>query len=173
VAPEGYPEENACSAAIRISYGKFDYFNGGDLIRTHTPGTWKHIEMPVGMATGPVDVCEVNHHAKDAMSAEFVRAVAPRVFVIQGFALSHPDAIALKAMVAKNIYPGERDIFTSHLFDVNKTVLGPSLVRQLKSTQGHTVVRVQPGGDQYEVFVLDDTSENFTIKSIHGKYESR
>ncbi|MCE6989857.1 ComEC/Rec2 family competence protein [Dyadobacter sp. CY323] len=170
---DDYPEENACSAAIRISYGKFDYFNGGDLIRTHTPGTWKHIEMPVGLAAGPVDVCEANHHAKDAMSAEFVRAVAPRVFVIQGFALSHPDAIALKAMLAKNIYPGERDIFTSHLFDVNKTVLGSTLVRQLKSTQGHTVIRVHPGGDSYEVYVLDDTSENFIIKSIHGKYESR
>jgi beta-lactamase superfamily II metal-dependent hydrolase len=173
LAEDEYPEENACSVALRISYGKFDYFNGGDLIRTHTPGTWKHIEMPVGLAAGPVDVVEANHHAKDAMSAEFVRAVAPRVFVIQGFALSHPDAIALKAMYAKNIYPGERDIFTTHLFDVNKVVLGSTLVRQLKSTQGHTVVRVQPGGESYEVYVLDDTTENFTIKSIHGKYESR
>lgn len=173
LAVEDYPEENACSAAIKISYGKFDYFNGGDLVRTSKTGTWKDIEYPVGIATGPVDVCEVNHHGKDAMSADFVRAVTPRVFVIQGFALSHPDAIAMKAMLAKNIYPGERDIFTSHLFDVNKKVLGQSLVRQFKSTQGHTVVRVYPGGDHYEIYVLDDTSEKYTIKSIHGKYESR
>lgn len=173
LSAEDYPEENACSAAIRISYGKFDYFNGGDLVRTTKPGTWKDIEFPVGIATGPVDVCEVNHHGKDAMSAAFVRAVAPRVFIIQGFALSHPDAIAMKTMRAKNIYPGERDIFTSHLFDVNKKVLGSTLVNDFKSTQGHTVVRVYPGGDQYEVYILDDTSENFIIKSSHGKYESR
>src|SRR5690554_4151926 len=38
-----YPEENACSAAIRISYGKFDYFTGGDLVHSYSPGTWKDI----------------------------------------------------------------------------------------------------------------------------------
>jgi len=31
--PEQYPSENMCSIATRISYGKFDYFTGGD-----TPG---------------------------------------------------------------------------------------------------------------------------------------
>jgi len=67
LAEEEYPGENACSAAIRISYGKFDYFNGGDLVHDYSPGTWRDIETPIGMATGNVDVCEVNHHAKDAM----------------------------------------------------------------------------------------------------------
>jgi len=169
---EEYPEENALSTAIRISYGKFDYFNGGDLVHTYSPGTWKDIETPVGLATGPVDVCEANHHAKDAMGEGFIRAVRPRIFVIQGFALSHPDVPALRNMVSRKIYAGERDIFTSHLFDVNRKVLGEKLVGQLKSTQGHTVIRVYPGGDNYEVYILDDTSENFTIKAIHGQYKS-
>lgn len=167
-----YPEENLCSAAIRISYGKFDYFNGGDILHSYAPGTWKDLETPVGMALGKVDVCEANHHAKDAMGKGFLQAVQPRVIVVQGFALSHPDATALRNMLSKEIYPGDRDIFLTHLFDVNRTVLGEKLISQLKSTGGHVVVRVRPGGDSYQIYVLDDTSESYTIKGGYGPYES-
>jgi beta-lactamase superfamily II metal-dependent hydrolase len=169
---EEYPEENALSTALRISYGNFEYFNGGDLVHTYSPGTWKDIETPVGLATGPVDVCVANHHAKDAMGEGFIKAVRPRVFVIQGFALSHPDATALQNMVSHKIYEGERDIFTTHLFDVNRVALGEQLVSQLKSTQGHIVIRVAPGGNSYKVYILDDTSESFTIKGMYGPYKS-
>jgi hypothetical protein len=131
------------------------------------------IETPVGLVTGPLDVCEANHHAKDAMGKGFIQAVRPRVFVIQGFALSHPDALALRNMLSHSIYTGERDIFTSHLFDANRLVLGKRLVEQLKSEEGHIVIRVYPGGDDYEIYILDDSSESFTIRSIHGPYESR
>ena len=55
-----------------MSYGKFDYFNGGDLT-TGAPGTWQDIETPVGLVTGPVDVCIANHHAYyDAMGVLFL-----------------------------------------------------------------------------------------------------
>jgi beta-lactamase superfamily II metal-dependent hydrolase len=169
---EEYPEENALSTALRISYGNFKYFNGGDLVHTYSPGTWKDIETPVGLATGPVDVCVANHHAKDAMGEGFIRAVRPRVFVIQGFALSHPDSTALRNMLSRKIYEGERDIFTTHLFDVNRKVLGEQLVGQLKSTLGHIVIRVNPGGNSYNVYILDDSAENFKVTDIHGPYLS-
>jgi hypothetical protein len=32
---------------------------------------------------------------------------------------------------------------------------------------------VNPGGASYRVFVLDNSSESFTVKAIHGPYESR
>ncbi|HZH72287.1 MAG TPA: MBL fold metallo-hydrolase [Mariniphaga sp.] len=169
---EEYPEENALSTAIRISYGKFGYFNGGDLVHTYSPGTWKDIETPVGLATGQVDVCVANHHAKDAMGAGFIKAVRPQVFVIQGFALSHPDAAALRNMLSHRIYPDKRDVFTTHIFDVNRTVLGENLVGQLKSTKGHIVIRVNPGGNSFNVFILDDSSESFTIQGLFGPYKS-
>jgi hypothetical protein len=31
---------------------------------------------------------------------------------------------------------------------------------------------VDPGGAFYQVFVLDNSSESFTVKAIHGPYES-
>jgi len=168
-----YPEENALNTAIRISYGKCDYFNGGDLVHAYSPGTWKDIETPVGLATGPVEVCVANHHAKDATGEGFVKAVRPQVFVIQAFALSHPDATALRNMLSREIYPDERDVFSTHLFDVNRAVLGDELVSQLKSTRGHIVIRVNHGGDSFKVYVLDDASEDFTIKAVYGPYTSK
>lgn len=173
LSKEEYPEENALSAAILISYGNFDYYNGGDIVHTYSPGTWMDIETPVGLATGPLDVCEVNHHGKDAMGKGFIQAVRPRVFVMQAFALSHPDALALKNMLSQTIYPGERDVFTTHLFEANRMVLGKRLVGQLKCQQGHIVIRVYQGGDKYEIYILDDTTESFQINAIHGPYESR
>lgn len=75
-------------------------------------------------------------------------------------------------MLSHDIYAGERDIFATNLFDVNQVALGEQMVSQLKSTQGHIVIRVKPGGENYQVYILDDSSESFNIKAIHGPYES-
>jgi len=167
---EEYPEENACSAAIRISYGKFDYFNGGDLVHTYSPGTWKDIETPVGLVTGPVEVCEANHHAyHDAMGEAFLKAVRPRVVIMQLWSAGHPDHRVLQRMLDHSVYPGERDIFATNLMEATQIVLGRR-TGQMKSRQGHIVVRVNPGGDRYMIYILDDSAENFKVTNIHGPY---
>ncbi len=166
-----YPNENKCSIAIRISYGKFDYFNGGDLT-TGTQGTWQDIETPVGLVTGPVEVCEANHHAYlDAMGTLFLQAVRPRIIVLQTWSPSQPDNGVLSRMLSTATYPGPRDIFATNIMDETKVVIGPRL-NSLKSQQGHIVIRVNPGGETYMVYILDDSEENFRIKSIHGPYIS-
>jgi hypothetical protein len=43
----------------------------------------------------------------------------------------------------------------------------------LKSSQGHVVLRVQPGGESFRVIILDDSVEQFHVKAVHGPYESR
>ena len=42
-----------------------------------------------------------------------------------------------------------------------------------KSDQGHILVRVEPGGAQYTVIILDDRAESFIVKAVHGPYTSR
>ena len=42
----------------------------------------------------------------------------------------------------------------------------------MKSQHGHIVLRVAPGGAQYEVIVLDDTVEDGKIKARFGPYQS-
>ncbi len=168
---EEYPGENMLSCAFRLTYGKFDYFNGGD-ITTGSPGTWQDIETPVGLVTGPVDICIANHHAYfDAMGASFLKAVRPRVFIIQIWSPSQPDNSVLARMLSEKTYPGPRDIFATNIMDETRVVIG-SRIERLKSTQGHIVIRVNPGGNSYMIYILDDSNENFEIKDIHGPYIS-
>ncbi|MDD4192463.1 MAG: MBL fold metallo-hydrolase [Mangrovibacterium sp.] len=166
--PEEYPGENKLSCAIRMSYGKFDYFNGGDLT-TGAPGTWQDIETPVGLVTGPVEVCEANHHAYyDAMGAPFLQAVRPKVMIVQIWSPGQPDNRVLSWMMSQGTYPGPRDVFTTNLMEETRVVSGRT--DQLKSRQGHIVIRVNPGGENYMIYILDDSQENFRIKAIHGPY---
>ncbi|WP_423126705.1 ComEC/Rec2 family competence protein [Gaoshiqia sp. Z1-71] len=163
-----YPGENACSSAFRLSYGKFDYFNGGDLT-TGAPGSWQDIETPVGLVTGPVDVCIANHHAYyDAMGVSFLQAVRPRVHIIQVWAPSHPSPSVLARMMSGWTYPGPRDIFATNTMEETRVVSGR--MDDLKSQQGHIVVRVSPGGENYMIYILDDSAESFKVKAVHGPY---
>lgn len=171
LTPAEYPGENKLSIAFRLSYGKFDYFNGGDLTNG-APGTWQDIETPVGLVAGPVDVCEANHHAYyDAMGVSFLQAVRPRVIIVQIWSPSQPDNRVLSWMLSSGTYPGPRDIFATNMMEETKVVVGERL-NSLKSQQGHIVIRVNPGGESYMIYILDDAQENFSIKAIHGPYTS-
>ncbi len=164
-----YPGENQVSCAFRLSYGKFDYFNGGDLT-TGAPESWQDIETPVGRVTGPVDVCVANHHAYyDAMGYLFLQAVRPRVHLIMSWAPSHPSPSVLARMMSEGTYPGPRDVFSTNVMEETHTVIG-GRVDNMKSLQGHIVIRVAPGGETYTIFILDDSAENFKIKSVQGPY---
>lgn len=166
-----YPNENMCSIVFRLSYGKFDYYNGGDII-AGAPGTWRDIETPVSLVTGPVDVCLANHHAYyDAMSSSFIRALRPRVHIIQAWSPSHPSPSVLARMMSTWTYPGPRDVFSTNIMEATKLVIG-SRLNKLKSQQGHIIIRVNPGGETYMIYILDDAEENFRIKAIHGPYNS-
>jgi len=168
--PEEIPGENMCSIAFRLSYGKFDYFNGGDLT-AGSPGSWQDIETQVGLVTGPVEVCEANHHAYyDAMGVPFLQALRPRVIIIQVWSPSQPAANILARMLSNWTYSGPRDIFATNTMEETRVVCGR--MDSLKSQQGHIVVRVNPGGGSYMIYILDDSDEQFSIKSIHGPYKS-
>ena len=78
----------------------------------------------------------------------------------------------LDRLYSTQLYPGPRDVFATNMLEPNKQVIG-DLLERLKSSQGHIVIRVSPGGDSFLVVILDDTSESFAVKSVHGPYSSR
>lgn len=155
------PTENMCSAAIRVSYGKFSYYTGGDLTCSTNDGEapWRDIETPVARATGPVDVAVVNHHGYyDAAGPEFVKLLRPKVFIIPTWHISHPDTMQLERLERHS-----RQIYATNLTDISK-LLNARLLAGLASAEGHVVVRVHPGGDPFEVMVLDHTDESDRVK---------
>lgn len=78
----------------------------------------------------------------------------------------------LKRLLSTKLYPGPRDIFATHIMEVNRLVIG-ELLDRLAGDRGHIVIRVAPGGDAYQVILLDDTAERYQVSAIHGPYISR
>jgi hypothetical protein len=171
---EDRPSENMCSAGLRLSYGKFDYFTGGDIPGIPYEGfpPWHDVETPVAQAVGPGEACILNHHGYiDSQNAFFVGTLRPRVWILNVWDSAHPTARVYSRLQSTRIYPGPRDIFATNMHDANRLVVVG--LDKLASARGHIVIRVAPGGDTYRVVILDDSAESYRVTAVHGPYESR
>lgn len=172
--PADYPIENNLSIAFRVSYGRFDYYSGGDLSArdVEIDPSMVNVETAVARASGPVDAMKANHHGSwDANSAAFLRLLQPRVIVVSSRAEGHPAANTYARMTSTATWPGPRDIFITNVSPA--TFRTTYEIGKAASTQGHVVIRVDRGGDHYRVFVLDDTDESLRVKAAFGPYASR
>jgi len=171
---EDWPDENMCSIAFNLRYGRFNYFTGGDMPGVADTGVpqWHDVETPVGNVVGPVDVHVVNHHGyPDAANRTFLESLKPRVNIISGWSPTHPGTRVMYRLLSKRLYPGPRDTFITNLLPETKIVLG-SWMLKFKSEQGHILVRVLPGGAKYQVIILDQESEEYVVKAVHGPYDA-
>lgn len=170
-------QENPLSIALKISYGAFDYFTGGDNTGLQGFGlpAWFDVETPMAEVVGAVDVMTLNHHGnRDAVNASLLERMSPRVLVQQSWVSDHPGGEVLHRMISQAIWPGPRDIFATHILEETKVALGPWLERGYQSMDGHIVVRVEPGGEEYSVYILEAGMDNiFQVRSRHGPYRSR
>jgi hypothetical protein len=168
------PGENSFSAALRIRYGRFSYFTGGDLVGVPLDNlpSWHDLETPVAQAIGAVDVLVLNHHGwLDTTNPFFLKTLQPRAVIVPAWHASHPDHGVLRRLVSPRVYT-PADLFATTLLDAPKAVF--SYLRDpFKSSEGHVVVRVQPGGAAYHVFILDDHTAEHLVSAIHGPYLTR
>ncbi len=174
--PGRYPGENPLSVCLKISYGPFDYFTGGDISGLNAWGEadFNSVEAHLGPVVGPVDVATLNHHGnRDAMSAYFVRCLRPRVWVQQVWSSDHPGHDVLRRITSTELYPGERDLFATDMLEANRLVIGDQITSSYKCQHGHIVVRVEPGGRRYWVYVLNDYSSHREVLGSFGPYFSR
>ena len=170
-----YSGENDLSCGIRMTYGKFDFYTGGDIAGVDEIGVsdFNGIDALVAPVIGPVDVAVMNHHGnRDSQSEYYVRIICPRVWIGFGWSSNHPGEEALRRMASPSVYPGERDFFTNYFSQSNKTVMGSRIANKFKSTSGHVVVRVYPKGEKYDVFILNDKDEKREVIAKYN-YESR
>jgi Metallo-beta-lactamase superfamily len=169
-----HPTENMCSAGFRLSYGRFDYYSGGDIPGIPFEGfpLWHDVETPVAQAVGAVDAAILNHHGYiDSQNAFFVATLRPRVWILNVWESAHPTARVYHRLQSTRVYPGPRDIFATAMHEANRQVVVG--LDKLASDRGHIVIRVSPGGDSFKIVILDDSAEIFKVKSVHGPYECR
>lgn len=171
-----FPDENALSLAIAIHYGPFTYYTGGDNPGNVYPGDnpLRDVETPIAKAVGEVDIATLDHHGnRDAVNEFLVKTLKPRVWIGQSWSSDHPGHEVLLRMTNTYIYPGPRDLFATNMLEANKIVIGPLIDRAYKSTQGHIVVRVLPGGATYYIIILDDSTPKMPVKAVFGPYNSK
>jgi hypothetical protein len=170
---QDYPSENMCSIALRLTYGKFDYFTGGDLpsgMEEESAEPWRDIETAVAKAAGPVEVAVADHHAYlDAVGPNFVRELRPQAFIIPAWYVSHPATLPLRRMFSRKLYPGDRDVFATCTMEENRVFNG-QFNSKMKSMDGHVVVRVAPGGETFKIVVTDNTEDSDRVKAVSGPY---
>lgn len=170
---KNFPNENMCSIALRLSYGKFDYFTGGDLstiTEDDDAEPWRDIETAAAKAAGPVEVAVADHHAYlDAVGPNLVRELRPQAFIIPAWYVSHPATLPLRRMFSRKLYPGDRDVFATCTTEANKVYNG-QFNSKMKSMDGHVVVRVAPGGETFQIVVTDNGDDTDRVKLVSGPY---
>ena len=158
-------DENMNSCAIRLRYGKFTYYNGGDL----SGGNWpiyksqeRDFETPVAKVCGKVTVMKANHHGYfDTCNAFFMQTLAPQVIIIDARSENHPTAATMTRISDPQVWRGDRDYYIT--VDRPRQKLGEELWSKFKPW-GHIVIRVYPGGTSYQVFVLDADTTDYRVK---------
>lgn len=160
--------ENILSIGFVLTYGKFNYFAAGDLqYNDKTAYPWKDIESPVAAVVSEVEVMKANHHGtSNCNSAALLSSLKPQTIVIHPWRCVHPNNETLNRMFAAN---GKVNIFTTNMTEANKPRLGNNLSK-LRAVQGHIVVRVSPGGEEYYLYVLDDNNQDYKVIKVFGPY---
>jgi hypothetical protein len=139
---EEIKDENMNSCVVKISYGPFSYYSGGDC--SGIPEN-RDMESPVADIVGRVDAMSMDHHANvDTVNPHLLQKTRPQVMVISVWTTGQPHLDAMTRMTDKRIYPDERAIFATGLHDNCYDRLGDTVKSILP--QGHIVIRVTAAG---------------------------
>ena len=165
---KGYYNENPLSLALKITYGNFDYYVGGDI-----PGINKYpdydMETPIANIIGSVDVLSLNHHGhKDATNEYFLSKTKPQVIAHQSLHEPH-----FAENVQDNLKKSKADVFSTYMGNETKKWYGRQVNKIYKSTKGHFFIRVYPNGDKFDVLVLKQTESGYELKEKFGTYLSK
>lgn len=168
---EANGSENILSIGFVLSYGKFNFFTAADLqYGGRTAHPWKDIEAPVAVVVPEVDVMKASHHGTGNCNGEAImNKLNPQTVVIHPWRDVQPNPETISRMFTTN---NTVQIFSTNMTDANKPRLGANLNR-LRAIEGHVVVRVSPGGDEYFVYVLDDTNQEYKVTGVYGPYQSK
>lgn len=164
------PGENSCSVALRLDYGRFSYFAGGDIDADSQDGTvpWLDVESRVAAVAGQVSVAAADHHGYfDAVGPGAVAHLAPRVWVVPAWHASHPAPAQLQRM--EGAWPGQREtvpVYVTRLDPVAEAV-NERFLKGLAGVGGHVVVRASKDG-AFDIFMVDSRDESDRVDAVRS-----
>ena len=164
---KGGVNENSLSAGIRIHYGPFTAYFGGDI-------DYPDFEARLGPIVGPVDVCKTNHHTyKDAMTRSFTDAVDARVYVICVWTLSHlQNATETNMVLDADGKPKDKLVCPTGIHSDNAEMMqGKAWRPRLVERGGHVVVKAYDGASKYKVYFLTTKDESMNVELVFGPFE--
>lgn len=165
--------ENPLSNAIKITYGPFTYYAGGDNTGYEGAGYpgRKDVETPMAKVIGKVEAMTLNHHGnRDATNDSFLKALSPRIAVEQSWCSDQPGQELAFRLTDKNSAGNHIHIFNTYMQPETKAYLGFWIAKAFNSLEGHILIRVLKGGETYNVYVLDDKSTTIKVLNTFGPY---
>ena len=171
---KGCVAENVLSVAHLFKYGEFDWFAGGDCMYIRREQfAYYDIEAPIAEVMGKVDGMKACHHAtKQTNSNELLGVLRPDFVIAGTWKDIHPNHATVKRFFKAS---PELKFFATNLTEGAKTLLTENGVDWTKfaGTQGHVVVKVAPGGNEYKILILNDDDQEYRIKSISETYQAK
>ena len=159
--------ENGGSCCFLLSYGRFDYYSGGDA------GGNTKVALPVARAIGRrIEAMKADHHLSiNTMKDETMDILRPEVIVTQSFFQrdGQPHLPTVERLLKRS--PAPLLFFTN--ISPSTAAVHPDIYGKTAGMNGHIVIRVMPGGKKYYVFMLDDGDFSYRVKSIHGPFRSK
>ncbi|MCF0234727.1 MAG: MBL fold metallo-hydrolase [Thermoguttaceae bacterium] len=169
--------ENIVSLVTTIQFGPFRFYSGGDVGTNLAGDDGKpfNLEVAVGKAVGPVDVCKSNHHSYlDSMVPGFVKEVRPRVFVTCVWDRWHLQDNTASAMCDETLYPDPRIICPTTIHPKNAEMMeGKPWRKYLVERTGSVVVKAYDGGKKYKVYYITAEDESMTVDAVYGPFDAK
>lgn len=172
----GGQNENTKSIAIRVDYGPFGLYTGGDLTGSllDKNGDRVNLEDLVGKVCGNVDVAKLNHHGyRGSTSADYVKSLDARHFLDPAWDYWHIQPAIMNNIYEGGRYQGYPMVFSTHVFYNHRKEFGKEpWFRVINPEFGHVVVKVAKGGETYRIFVVDATDEEMNVLRECGPFKS-
>ena len=165
-------DENMFSSVAVFRYGKFSYFQGGDVTGSKYGSTYKgsqrNYESVIADVTGPVTVLSANHHGfKDSCNPDFLWKMQPKAITFSCSNNNHPRAETIERCSDPMYESGPMLLVNT---ESARERLGEELWGRISAPAGHIVIRVYPGGETWQVFVLNSHSGKYEIIYKSGIY---
>jgi hypothetical protein len=167
-----FPNENASSSALLLEYGSFRYFLGGDITDWADAGArpWLNALSPLAQTIGPVDVAVLPHHGMfDSASSPTISALRARTWIISAWHAAHPSAETLERVFSPRLYPGPREVYATAIHPAVRLTQG-RLIQRLSGSEGHVIVRIGPGGDFYNVAMVNP--KDGLVQHVSDSYDT-